>query len=475
MGKSPPSHQDAAPYCGHPIDFHQYLQVTLHHLTIGDRRINLEVTYQQYLCADCHRVSRQDIPFKEPRHLITTALYKMAIELLRVTDASIQGVSRALRTSWKLIKDIDKTNLRTKYGEMKPTHYSPYICVDEFSLHKGHQYATVVLDWQTGEILFLEKGHSERQLLHFFQKVGYEWMSHVQAIAMDMNAQYAKAVTGKYPHIAVVYDAFHIVKNFNDRIITELRRQEQRSLLEHIAQASIQLARLNKELRKGDEDTKEETLCRIDEKKLDLKEVKRAYSAMKGSRFILLTRRDVLRRKDEIARQRNQELYDRSEHLGIPLPSHEKIWSVRNEERLDTILRGNEALNIAVFLSEQLKIGLSCTDEDEMIQGLRQWLALADSYVHDIPMLKSFNKMIRSHFDGITNRVRFPISNGPLEGINNMIKTCRRQAYGYRDEDYFFLKIWDRSRRYVKKRTLTSPFQQQKKSYAQISSPTYFP
>ena len=32
-----------------------------------------------------------------------------------------------------------------------------------------------------------------------------------------------------------------------------------------------------------------------------------------------------------------------------------------------------------------------------------------------------------------------------MEGINNKIKTIRRQAYGYGDEDYFFLKAMDSS------------------------------
>ena len=34
-----------------------------------------------------------------------------------------------------------------------------------------------------------------------------------------------------------------------------------------------------------------------------------------------------------------------------------------------------------------------------------------------------------------------------VAGVNNLIKTVRRQAYGYRDDDYFFLKIMDASRR----------------------------
>jgi len=38
------------------------------------------------------------------------------------------------------------------------------------------------------------------------------------------------------------------------------------------------------------------------------------------------------------------------------------------------------------------------------------------------------------------------LKSGKIEGINNKIKTLRRQAYGYPDDEYFFLKIFDISR-----------------------------
>ena len=41
------------------------------------------------------------------------------------------------------------------------------------------------------------------------------------------------------------------------------------------------------------------------------------------------------------------------------------------------------------------------------------------------------------HRDGLLNYYRSPISTGPLEGVNNKIKTLQRQAYGYRDEEFF--------------------------------------
>jgi hypothetical protein len=48
--------------------------------------------------------------------------------------------------------------------------------------------------------------------------------------------------------------------------------------------------------------------------------------------------------------------------------------------------------------------------------------------------------------DGINTY--YPISNDPLEGVNNLIKTIRRQAYGYLDQQYFILKIWKATRKY---------------------------
>lgn len=52
-------------------------------------------------------------------------------------------------------------------------------------------------------------------------------------------------------------------------------------------------------------------------------------------------------------------------------------------------------------------------------------------------------QMIERRMDGITSRAIHPISNGPLEGTNNMIKTLHRQSYAFTDTHYFFLKIWD--------------------------------
>ncbi len=57
-----------------------------------------------------------------------------------------------------------------------------------------------------------------------------------------------------------------------------------------------------------------------------------------------------------------------------------------------------------------------------------------------------FSKLLKNHYDGIISHATYKISSGKIEGINNKIKTLRRQAYGYPDDEYFFLKLFDITR-----------------------------
>ncbi|MEB2661365.1 transposase, partial [Bordetella parapertussis] len=47
----------------------------------------------------------------------------------------------------------------------------------------------------------------------------------------------------------------------------------------------------------------------------------------------------------------------------------------------------------------------------------------------------------KGYLHGILARCRHPLNTSIVEGINNTIKVIKRHAYGYRDQEYFFLKI----------------------------------
>ena len=98
---------------------------------------------------------------------------------------------------------MDKARLEAAYGEMKSEGVHRFIGIDEFSLHKNHIYATVVIDLESGDVLFLEEGNTEQQAAHFISMAGEAFMKNVKAVAMDMNAQYCKAFSNLCPWIRI--------------------------------------------------------------------------------------------------------------------------------------------------------------------------------------------------------------------------------------------------------------------------------
>lgn len=60
-----------------------------------------------------------------------------------------------------------------------------------------------------------------------------------------------------------------------------------------------------------------------------------------------------------------------------------------------------------------------------------------------IQPLKTFARHLKSRLEGILAHCRYPLHTSLLEGITNRIKVLKRMAFGYRDDEYFFLKIMD--------------------------------
>ena len=74
-------------------------------------------------------------------------------------------------------------------------------------------------------------------------------------------------------------------------------------------------------------------------------------------------------------------------------------------------------------------------------RAFARWCKAADKT--EIPELKTMAKTIRSKMEGIVTYWTFKgISNASMEGFNNKVRWLIRQAYGFRDREYFKLKIF---------------------------------
>ncbi len=108
-------------------------------------------------------------------------------------------------------------------------------------------------------------------------------------------------------------------------------------------------------------------------------------------------------------------------------------------ERLNEALQINQPLAAAYYMKEYLRLIWSQPDKATAKFHLDNWIACAR--VSEIKMLMKFSKTLAAHRQRILAYYDFEISTGPLEGTNNKIKTMKRQAYGFRDQEFFKLKI----------------------------------
>ena len=108
-------------------------------------------------------------------------------------------------------------------------------------------------------------------------------------------------------------------------------------------------------------------------------------------------------------------------------------------QRLELALALNEPLAIAYYLKEDLRQIWSQTDKKTAKKVIEDWIARANA--SGIRLLKKMANTLTTYRNAILAYYDYPISSGPLEGLNNKIKTLKRQAYGYRDKEFFKLKI----------------------------------
>ena len=134
---------------------------------------------------------------------------------------TIRDVAEHLGVGWDMIKDIQKRDLSRRFAKPKLKHLRR-IAIDEIAVAKGHRYLTVVLDLDSGAVVFVGDGKGADALKPFWKRLRPSGAK-IEAVAMDMSAAYRGAVSAHLPEAVIVFDRFHVVKLFNEKL-SELRR-----------------------------------------------------------------------------------------------------------------------------------------------------------------------------------------------------------------------------------------------------------
>ena len=324
----------------------------------------LIIPVQRVECKDCGALRQVELDFADQRRSYTKAFERYALELSLMT--TIQAAAVHLNVSWDVVKDIQKRYYKREFGKPELRHLR-WLALDEICIGSGHRYVTVVMDLETGAVVFVGEGKHADALLPFWKRLKRSG-AQIEAVAMDMGPAYIAAVQEHLPAAQIVFDHFHVIKLFNEKL-SELRREVHREAVES-----------------------------------------QHKDVLKGTRWLLLKNPENLDpRKDE-------------------------------RKRLDEALQLNQPLATAYYMKEDLRRFWSQPDKTAAEKFLTDWLCRA--WASGIQMLKKMANTLGSKRSGLLAYYDFRISSGKLEGFNNKIKTMQRQAYGYRDQEFFRLKIF---------------------------------
>jgi transposase len=333
-------------------------------LPIGSKATAVVLGVPRVSCERCGVVRQVNIAFADPRKSYTRSFGRYVLELSG--KMTIQDVADHLGVGWDLVKEIQKDHLKKHFAEPKLRHVRQ-IAIDEISIGKGHRYLTVVLDLESGAVIHVGPGKGADALKPFWKRLKAS-RAKIEAVALDMSPAYIAAVIKNLPGVPLVFDRFHIMKLFNEKLST-LRRELYREAADGLQK-----------------------------------------DVLKGIRWLLL---------------KNSENLDDSKN---------------ERQRLDDALDLNRSLATAYYLQELLRWFWQQPTKGDAAVWLDEWCGLARA--SGIRVLQTFANTLQGHRSGLLASWDHPISTGPLEGTNNKIKTMQRQAYGYRDREFFELKIF---------------------------------
>jgi transposase len=348
---------------GQCVAVHDSRWRSIRELPMLGRKVELEVLIQRVACPVCGpRVQHIDWL---GRHQRVTQRLAQAVAL-GCAKLPVAHVAEWFDLHWSTVREIDRRHLRQRLSEL-PAAQPQRLIMDEFALHRGHRYASVVLDADTRRVLWVGLGRSRAAVREFFAQLGPDGCARIQAVAMDMNTAYDLEVRQHCPRARIVYDLFHVVAKYGREVISRVR-----------VDAANQL-----------------------------RDDKPARRVVKQAYWLLLRNPARLEPRQQV--------------------------------RLHEVLQANQSLMTVYIMKDALKSLWTAPNAWEWRRRWKQWLEHARQ--SEIPALIRFADLLKPYWRGILSRVRWPMHTGTLEGINNKIKLIKRMAFGYRDTDYFFLKI----------------------------------
>lgn len=356
-------------------------------MDVGRARCYLEYAPSRVSCPE-HGVLTERVPWARPRSRFTRDFEDWVACLAVRCCAS--AVAELARVEWhtvggvcaRVFADLEASRGSGRYDGLRR------IGVDETSYKKGHKYITVVVDHDTGRLVWAGEGTGKEVLRGFLSRLSREQRLAVEVVTAD-GARWIRAVCRRWlPNARWVMDPFHVVAWANDAL-EQVRRGEWRA-----AKDAADAARPRREgpgrPPRGEGATPEYL------------EARAAADAVRGTRWALLKDPGDL---TEAQRAKLESLKRRAgSHLF-------RAWELK--EDLRAVFRAGSEAEAAGLLDAWLDAASRCR----------------------IAEVVAVEKKVRRRRDDVLAAVALGIGNGRVESVNNKVKVTVRMGYGFRNVD----------------------------------------
>ena len=233
---SQPRHCLRCPHCGSPeVERRGEVIRRFRLLPIGRRRIEAVLPVARVHCSRCDFIRQVKVGFADEHRRYARNFERYVLDLSRAM--TIDAVAKHVQVGWDVVKEIQKRHLQKHYARPR-LKYLKEIAIDEISIGKGNKFLSVVLDLKSGAVVFIGNGKGSEALLPFWKKLRASGAK-VRAVAIDMSQAYTKAVRENLKDAVLVYDHFHVIKLYNEKL-TELRRDLYREAKEGLQKDVLQ-------------------------------------------------------------------------------------------------------------------------------------------------------------------------------------------------------------------------------------------
>lgn len=194
---------------------HDWTTRTWRHIDLAVTKVWLRAELARIWCPDCRLVVTENVSWARPRARFTRDFDDMVAWLAQRMDKT--GLARLMRSSWETVNTILARVVADHLDDSR-LHGLYRLGVDEISYRRGHKYLTVVVDHDTGKVVWVGQGRSAATLAEFYDLLGPDRCAQLEAVTMDASAAYISATQAQAPDAAICMDGFHVIAWANEAV-----------------------------------------------------------------------------------------------------------------------------------------------------------------------------------------------------------------------------------------------------------------